>query len=148
MDYSPLHAPPTPSFTRTNSVAVTFGYLSPSDAAHALTLPPAFPAEPERQRRYTAFLESQLGKTRDHYDAFLKSVKQFGDENLGFVEIAKGLGADLIESAKSAPAPVAPVAPVVASEDRMEVEEMDEKVELVEPRGLLGRLKWAVGFGN
>lgn len=76
--WTPISPPPSPTFSRTISVSTTFGYLSPSDAADALKLPPpSFVAEePGRQERYEGWLKSQMGE-KGRYIAMLGQVACF-----------------------------------------------------------------------
>lgn len=66
--WEPISSPPSPNFSRTISVPATFGYLSPSDAADTLKLPPPsfVDDDPARKARYEGWLRSQMGDKGRH----------------------------------------------------------------------------------
>ena len=79
--WTPLDsAPPTTTegnFQRQISLSVQFGFLPQSDASLALKSnesSPAYPDDPLLQTRFTKFLESQAGITRDHYTVFFSQI--------------------------------------------------------------------------
>ncbi|KAK4703942.1 hypothetical protein P7C70_g2264, partial [Phenoliferia sp. Uapishka_3] len=136
----------------TDSITVTFGHLPKSVAARALSLPLAFADNPARQASYRFFLESQAGLSRDHYDKFLNLVKEFGDENLKFMQAANALHTatsqlaeidELAENDSTVEAAVDGQMPDVPSVET-ETNPENEAKEL----GILGRLKWAFSFGT
>jgi len=79
--WTPLDsAPPSTTegnFQRQISLSVQFGFLPQSDASLALKSnesSPAYPDDPLLQTRFTKFLESQAGITRDHYTVFFSQI--------------------------------------------------------------------------
>ncbi|KAL8292672.1 hypothetical protein RQP46_001284 [Phenoliferia psychrophenolica] len=87
-----------------------------------------------------------------HYDTFLKLVKDFGEANLGFVEIELGLERGdatlLLDDTARTSEKAAEVEPGREEAAPVAVEEpVKMEVDKVETLGLLGRLKWVVGLG-
>lgn len=48
-------------------MSISFGYLSPTTAAEALTLEAPFSDDPELQAQYEQFLLAQSGESRDYF---------------------------------------------------------------------------------
>lgn len=86
----PFLTEPSPSFDRTLSLKVKFGWVASDLAAEALARPTvAFPMDAGKEQRYRDFLRSQTGESRAHYEGFSRRVKAFNEENEGFMKKAK-----------------------------------------------------------
>ncbi|GAA6026852.1 hypothetical protein JCM8097_005908 [Rhodosporidiobolus ruineniae] len=81
---------------RTLTIAVEFGFLPQREAKLALDeneREPAYPDEPEKQKRYEAFLKAQAGESKDWYTVFFAKLAEFNATAALFAKKAHELAA-------------------------------------------------------
>ncbi|GAA5835505.1 hypothetical protein JCM9279_004563 [Rhodotorula babjevae] len=90
--WRPVGSPDEQRAERCMDIKVDFGRVAQDDARLALALDdrePAFPDDPAIQARYTAFLEAQMGESRDYYTVFFAQLAEFNSLSAAFAERAR-----------------------------------------------------------
>ncbi|KPV76017.1 uncharacterized protein RHOBADRAFT_53018 [Rhodotorula graminis WP1] len=83
-----------PTLERRMDVKVDFGCVVEEDARLALAQnarEPAFPDDSASQARYSAFLEAQVGKSRDYYTVFFAKLAEFSSSSVAFAAKARSV---------------------------------------------------------